>query len=188
MCVSSQETQKQTYLILECPINCPSLRCRISIHIAQRQMPTDAPSVLWSQKDYYAFPPICLILRVLSKILREQVHSVILITPCWQTLQQYLKDLSLLVNATNPPRLLVYSSWRSNLLVLNNILTQVAWKVSGKNCLTQEFLKKQPNLLPDQEEPVLWQITNPPRKSDLSGAINGKMIHFNILDIMFYNI
>ena len=50
----------------------------------------------------------------------------------------------------------------------------MAWKVSGRNCLTEEFRKKQLNLLPDQEEQVLWGVRSPPVKSGLAGVINGK--------------
>ena len=50
----------------------------------------------------------------------------------------------------------------------------MAWKVSGRNCLTEEFRKKQPNLLPDQEEQVLWGVRSPPVKSSLADVINGK--------------
>ena len=54
----------------------------------------------------------------------------------------------------NCPRLLVDPSGRPHPLVLDNslnFLTQVALKVSRRNCFTEEFPKKQPNLLLGQE-------------------------------------
>ena len=78
---------------------------------------TDALSVLWSQKDCYTFHPFYLIPRVLSEILHKQEHSVILITPCWQTQLWYPKILSMLeampVFTKNYPRLLINLSGRS---------------------------------------------------------------------------
>ena len=43
------------------------------------------------------FPPFCYICRVLSKVLRDHTHAVILIKPCWQTQLWYPKVLSMLV-------------------------------------------------------------------------------------------
>ena len=46
---------------------------------------TDAMSIPWTQRHCYAFPLFCLIPRVLSKIQQDQMSTVTLITPCWQT-------------------------------------------------------------------------------------------------------
>ena len=57
----------------------------------------DAMSIPWTQGHCYAFPPFCLILRVLSKIQQDQVHTVTLITPCWQTQLWYPQVLGMLI-------------------------------------------------------------------------------------------
>ena len=57
----------------------------------------DVLSVPWTQGSYYAFPTFCFILRVLSKILNDHTHTVILITPCWQTILWYPKVLNMLI-------------------------------------------------------------------------------------------
>ena len=64
---------------------------RVSHQVAQyvawkpgpQSIATDAMSVPLTQGHCYAFSPFCLIPRVLSKI--QQVHTVTLITSCWQT-------------------------------------------------------------------------------------------------------
>ena len=134
----------------------------------------DTLSVLWSQKD-------C----TLSKHWREQVHSMILITPSLQIQLWHPKVLSILVARplpiTNSPKLLVDLSGRPHFSVLNNNVIKVAWSVSGNKYLTEEFLKKQPNFLTGQEEQKPWRITNRPGRSCLAGIINGKLIYLNVL-------
>ena len=73
---------------------------------------------------------------------------------------------------------------RPHPLVLNNTLTPVAWGVSEGNCPREEFLKKQPNLLPGQEEKMLWKIMNWPGRSVLAG-VNGKLIRSDVPYVMF---
>lgn len=45
------------------------------------------------------------------------------------------------------------------------------------------FLKKESNISRDQEEQVPFEIMNHPAKNELSDAINGKLIHFNIVNV-----
>ena len=66
-------------------------------------------------------------------------------------------------------------------LVLNETLILVAWQVTGRDYLSKDFLIRQPNLLPSQEDRVLWEITNRPGRSGLAGVIQGKLIHFDAL-------
>ena len=50
---------------------------------------TDAMQQEWNQGILYAFPPVSLIQRVLCKIAKDKVSTVILITPAWQTQPWY---------------------------------------------------------------------------------------------------
>ena len=59
-------------------------------------------SIPWTQGHCYVFPPFCLIPRVLRKIQQDQVHTVALITPCWQTLLQYPQVLGTLIRTPAP--------------------------------------------------------------------------------------
>ena len=72
----------------------------------------------------------------------------------------------------NVPRLLVNQSRRSHSLVLNKTLT-IGLVVSRRNFLTEEFLNKQANFLPSQEEQLLWEVTS---LDDLTGR---KLIRFS---------
>ena len=93
---------------------------------------------------------------MLTKIRHDHKPTMILIAACWQTQLWYPKVMSMLVATPllikNTPRLLVDLSDSPHPLALNKTLTLVARKVSGRNRLTEEFLNKQPDLLPRQEE------------------------------------
>lgn len=66
--------------------------------------------------------------------------------------------------------MVVDQSGKRHSLVLNNTLILVVWKVSGRNCPTEEFLKKHP----DQKEQALWEVTNGSGTGGLAGIINWK--------------
>ena len=150
---------------------------------------TDAMSIPWTQGHCYAFPPFCLIPRVLSKIQQDQVHTVTLITPCWQTQLWYPQVLGMLIRRPilipSSTTLLVDPKGNPHPLVLNKTLVLVAWQVSRRDYLSREFLRKQLSLLAGQEGKVLWEITNRPGRSGLAGETYGKLIHFDTLWIMF---
>ena len=141
-------------------------------------------SIPWKQGHCYAFPPFYLIPRVLSKIQQKQVHTVTLITPCWQTQLWYPQVLGILIRRPilipSSTTLLLDPKWNPHSLVLNKTLTLVTWQVSGKDYLSREFLRNQ-SLLSSQEGKVLWEITNPPGRNGLAGVNHGKLIHFDPL-------
>ena len=62
---------------------------------------TDAVSSPCRQGHCYAFPTFCLIPRALSQIQQDQVHTVTLITPCWQTKLWYPQMMETSNNETN---------------------------------------------------------------------------------------
>ena len=57
---------------------------------------TDAFCVKWTELEAYAFPPFCLLGRVLAKVRQDQA-TLIMIAPTWQTQPRYPELLSLLV-------------------------------------------------------------------------------------------
>ena len=75
----------------------------------------------------YAFPPFSLILRVLHKIVQDQVHTMILVVQFWQIQPCYPRLLQLLI--ANPiimphmPNLLLNAQKEAHLLVANKILS-----------------------------------------------------------------
>ena len=112
-------------------------------------------SIPWTQGHCYAFPPFCLIPRVLNKIQQDQVHTVTLITPCWQTQLWYPQVLKMLIRRPilipSSTTLLVDPKGNPHSLVLNKILILVTWQVSVRDYLSREFLRKQPSLLGNYE-------------------------------------
>ena len=60
---------------------------------------TDAFQQNWSHKLLYAFPPFCMIPKVLNKTLKEQVPKLILITPAWTTQVWYPKILNMSIKS-----------------------------------------------------------------------------------------
>ena len=49
----------------------------------------DAFQQNWFHKSLYAFPPFCMIPKVLSKVLKDKVPMMILVTPAWPSLLWY---------------------------------------------------------------------------------------------------
>ena len=139
----------------------------------------------WSHKLLYAFPPFCMIPKVLNKTLREQVPKLLLINPAWTTQVWYPKILNMSIKS---PILL---PWRKDLLknpkggihpvVQNRTLKLVAWMVSGLDCRRSEFQRQLPTLSPGQEDHILMQIMRRPRESGLAGVPEGKLIHFLVI-------
>ena len=62
----------------------------------------DAFSVSWADRDFYAFPPFCIISRVLHKIIRDRAKGV-LVVPNWASQCWYPRLARML---TQPPVLL----------------------------------------------------------------------------------
>ena len=55
------------------------------------------------------------------------------------------------------------------------------WKVSGKNSLSWELLRRQYNLLPRQEGETFWEITNRFGRRGMAGIDHGNLVHFDAL-------
>ena len=119
----------------------------------------DAFQTCWGQGLNYAFPPFCLIGRILAKVQREQA-SLILITPAWQSQNWFPKLLEMSVKhpilLPRLPNLLTDPKGQTHLLVANTSLRLVAWVVSGKNCLQKAFQSKLPTLSQNLGEQEQW--------------------------------
>ena len=76
-------------------------------------------------------------------------------------------------------KLLTNPSGQTHPLVINQIVTLVAWMVSEGICSRQQFLSGQPILSPIQGNRVLYQFTSRPGRNGLAGVIKGRLIHFN---------
>ena len=60
---------------------------------------TDAFQQNWAHKFLYAFPPFCMIPKVLNKTLKEKVPKLVLITPAWSTQVWYPKILNMSIKS-----------------------------------------------------------------------------------------
>ena len=133
-------------------------------------------SIPWTQGHF------CLIPHILSKIKQDQVHTVTLITPCWQTQLRYPQLLGILIRRPilipSSTTLLVDPKGNLHPLVLNKTLKLVAWHVSGRDYLSRDLLRKQPSLLPSVEGRVLYEITNQPGRSGQADVTHGKVNPF----------
>ena len=144
---------------------------------------TDA--VPWTQGYCYKISSFSLIPHVLSKIQQDQVHTVKLITLCWQIDLLYPQVLGMLIRIPillpTSITLLVDPIGNPHPSVLNKTFTLVTWQVSERYYHSREFPIKQPSLVSSQEGIVLWEITNRPGRNGLAGETYGKLFHFGAM-------
>ena len=103
----------------------------------------DAFQQNWFHKSLYTFLPFCMILKALSKILKDQVRMIFFVTPAWPS--QLWCPEAMRISIQQPISL----TWRRDLLknpkgeihllVLNKTLKIVAWTASGLNTKGRSF-------------------------------------------------
>ena len=135
----------------------------------------DAMQHRWSTHlghTLYAFSPFFLIPKVLNKVIQDQVHEIISITPVWQTQTWYSKLLQLLIAdpiiLPRSPVLLTSSKNMRHPLLENHTLRLEAWKISGNPYLIQSFQKQLSRLSPALEKQTPTLIITRPGESDPS--------------------
>ena len=94
------------------------------------------------QQNGYAFPPFCLIGRVLKKVQLDQA-TLIVVTPEWQTqswypqlLQMSIKNLLLLPSISN---LSIGPNKQNHQLIEKQNLQLLAWTILGKSYLQKDY-------------------------------------------------
>ena len=113
---------------------------------------TDAMQQVWNKMFGFAFPPFSLIVRVIKKVVRENVEGMILVIPIWQTRPWY--TLLLRMSTQRPlflpalPNLLLNPLGEKHPLVKTRSLRLAAWKITEKLCKSKEFQVMQQNLSP----------------------------------------
>ena len=131
------------------------------------------------------FSPFSLIHRVLRKVELEKVPSLVLIAPTWQSQTWYPELIRL--SMKNPLLLPQHSNLLRNPqgethnLLQNQTMRLIAWIITSNIWLRKEFQKGLQTFSFHQEERVLTQIIVRPGISRLAGAINRKLIHFDVL-------
>ena len=138
----------------------------------------------WSQDYLYAFPPFCLISRILQKVGQERTPSMLLITPTWHTQPWYPSLLQMSIETpVILPRIniLLKDPLGKHPLITNKTLRLAAWKSSGKDYLCQGFWEQLPVLLLTQGEVHLQEIMNRPGETGLAGVVGDKLIQFRVI-------
>ena len=103
----------------------------------------DAMQQVWNKMFGFAFPPFSLIVRVIKKVVRENVEGMILVIPIWQTGPWY--TLLLRMSIQRPlflpalPNLLLNPLGEKHPLVKTRSLRLAAWEITGKTWKSKEF-------------------------------------------------
>ena len=145
----------------------------------------DALNQDWGSTKGYAFPPFCLIGRCLTKIKRERVPQIILITPLWQSqpwfpvLMEMITEVPLLLPTTK--NLLLDPQGNPHPLLIQGHLQLVAWSVSGQPSRIEAFQRRQSQFFVPPGEPTLKLPTPVLGRSGLNGASNIISIPFQHL-------
>ena len=144
----------------------------------------NAFNISWSNFKCYAFPPFCLLPRVLAKVQADSVDKFLLIAPIWPTQNWYLLLLDLSVNCPILlPRMdrLLYLPHSSQLHPLRKKLHLAAWILSANSPKRETFLSKQqtwclrPGLKEQRSNMNLFG------KNGAAGVLRGKLIHLRDL-------
>ena len=143
----------------------------------------DAFSVTWNQMFAYAFPPICLIPKVLEHM--KQGHcQVILIAPQWPRRHWYPDLLQLCI--ANPIKLPVTHNLLSqpNTIIYHpdpEVFNLNAWLLSTDNSLQTAFHRKLETYCPHLEEQALKKTILVNSSSSVVGVVGNKLIHIQHL-------
>ena len=134
----------------------------------------------WTKEFPYAFPPFCLITRVLRLVKVQQLEKLILITPLWPTQPWFPLCMAMSIQTPlllpTTHKLLSGPSGETHPLLRDSSLSLVAWLVSGIDYEGQEFRKK---LQVSSSIPVggeRLKLMNQPGKSGVCGVVNGVWI------------
>ena len=144
----------------------------------QNALAIDALTISWEDMFAWAFPPICLIPKVIQHMLKFHCQ-IILIAPQWPRRHWYTEILNLLMAC--PIRLPVIPDLlqqpKSQIRHPNpEIFNLTAWLLSTNNLKREVFLKKQRNysVLPGEQEHRRTMCQN--SRNSVAGVIQGKLI------------
>ena len=154
----------------------------VSWHPDPYAFAVDAFSIPWTNLNGYAFPPFCLISRCLRKIIREEVHFILLIAPMWRGAHWFPLLLDLCIDyplmLPQHPQLLLGSEGQRHPLLQSRQLRLVAWRLSGKPGLAYQFRRQCPESWRLHADSPPTAITTLLGQSGLAGVCNGSLIPF----------
>ena len=142
---------------------------------------TDAFTLDWSAYTrFYAFPPFCLIGKVLTKIEYDQAVCI-LIAPLWQTQSWFPRMLKLLIRS---PCILPFQQdllslpFSGRLHPLRDRLRLIACLLSGRHSGSKEFQDKLPKLCLHHGDPRPESVINRRFKSGFNSVLRQRLIRF----------
>ena len=139
----------------------------------------------WSIQFPYAFPPFCLITRVLRQMDAQDVQKMILITPLWPSQPWY--PLAMSMSIQNPillpsfPDLLQSPSKSIHPLLQDCSLKLVAWLVSGTGWRSQEYRDRLQRSSCHLAGRAQHRLTSQPGRGGVCGVIDGVWIPLDVL-------
>ena len=145
----------------------------------------DAFQQRWDQYFPYAFPPFCLISKILRQLSRQSVPKMIIVTPLWPSQPWYPLLLSMSIQTPillpKSLQLLTSPSGKIHPLIENSSLELVAWLVSGIPCLRRGFQAGPANSSSIQGGEEQLGIMSQPGRSGICGVVAGGLIRLNAL-------
>jgi hypothetical protein len=139
----------------------------------------------WTQGFPYAFPPFCLMTRVIRQMMSQSVEKMILITPLWPTQPWFplamARSIKIPLLLPSFHRLLLNPSGESHPLLQDSSLRLVAWLVSGIDSKVQEFRRELRTSSSTPGEMEHLSLMNQPGRGGPCGAVEGVWIPLHAL-------
>ena len=164
------------------------LNHQLKPYIAYRPDPgalaVNAFHISWKEYIFYAFPPFCIIQRVLQKINIDQATGIIIV-PNWPTQTWWPYLMSMLINypiiLPRKTRTLFLPAQPQEIHPLHTKLELLACHLSGTSCLTKEFQKKLQNLSSNPGGQGHRSNIELTLKDGKCSVLQGKLIPFVVL-------
>ena len=164
------------------------LNHQLKPYIAYRPDPgalaVNAFHISWKEYTFYAFPPFCIIQRVLQKINIDQATGIIIV-PNWPTQTWWPYLMSMLIHypiiLPRKTRTLFLPAQPQEIHPLHTKLELLACHLSGTSCLTKEFQKKLQNLSPNPGGQGHRSNIELTLKDGKCSVLQGKLIPFVVL-------
>ena len=164
------------------------LNHQLKPYIAYRPDPgalaVNAFHISWKEYTFYAFPPFCIIQRVLQKINIDQATGIIIV-PNWPTQTWWPYLMSMLINypiiLPRKTRTLFLPAQPQEIHPLHTKLELLACHLSGTSCLTKEFQKKLQNLSSNPGGQGHRSNIELTLKDGKCSVLQGKLIPFVVL-------
>lgn len=149
----------------------------------QKALALDALTISWERMYAYAYPPICLIPKVLQ-YMRQYQCQILLIAPQWPRRHWYPELLQLLIAV--PIRIPVIPELlcqpKTRIYHPNpQVFKLTAWLLSTNGLQQKAFLKGLESYSPPHGEKVLKKITAQNSEGSIAGVVQGKLIPIKYL-------